>query len=247
MGWWVMLLAACEPEPAPQELTVLAAASLAEAYAELEAAFEAEHPDVDVVVSLAGSQALAAQIRHGIAADVFASANVAHITALAEEGLVGAPSRFAQNTLVLAVPAGAPLLDLASLPSASQLVVGAEGVPVGDYTEALLDAAEVRYGADWREAVESRVVSRELSVRLVASKVGLGEADAAVVYSTDAVAVPGIQAAPLPPSLAPRADYLHAPILGGPSVELAPVWLSFVSSEAGQAVLADHGFLPAAP
>lgn len=240
------LLAACDPGPEPQVLTVLAAASLAEAYADLEDAFEAAHPGVDVVVSLAGSQALASQIRHGIPADVFASADEAHIASLATEGLVGEPTPFAQNTLVLAVPAGAAPVALESLPSVSRLVVGADEVPIGGYTEALFAAAAARYGGDWRDAVEARVVSREPSVRLVASKVGLGEADAAVVYATDALAVSDIQAIPLPDALAPRAAYLHAPIADGPSAALAAEWMSFVSSAAGQAVLVDRGFLPAA-
>ncbi len=233
--------------PPRRTLTVLAAASLTDAFSDLERTFEASHPDVDVVLSFAGSQALAAQIRHGIPADVFASADERHIAALAEEGLVDAPRRFAANRLVLALSERvAAEVTLETLPEVESLVVGGESVPAGRYTELLLDAAGERYGARWREAVEARVVSREPSVRLAAAKVSLGEADAAIVYATDLGAIDGARAVALPPSLSPEATYLQAPLADPIDPELARAWIALVESPVGQSALAGRGFRSAA-
>jgi molybdate transport system substrate-binding protein len=245
MALWLALVG-CGADPAAQELTVLAAASLTDVYGDLEAAFEAAHPGVEVTVSFAGSQTLATQIRHGIAADVFASADARHVEALASDGLVGAPRPFAANELVLAVSAAdrSPV-DLASLGEAERLVVGAPDVPVGRYTATLLDAAQARYGDVWREQVEARIVSREPSVRQVASKVALGEADAAVVYATDVASVRGVRAVALPPELAVRTEYFHARVLSASRArELATRWMAFVEGEAGQRALSRRGFAP---
>ncbi|MBC7174322.1 MAG: molybdate ABC transporter substrate-binding protein, partial [Polyangiaceae bacterium] len=102
----------CGPDSptARRELVVFAASSLAEAFAELEARFEAEHPGVDVICQLAGSQALGAQLEHGARADVFASADLEHVEALDRLGLVAETIPFATNELVLAVPRDRPLV-----------------------------------------------------------------------------------------------------------------------------------------
>jgi len=233
------------PEPArTRPLTVLAAASLTDAFTDIERGFEAAHPDVDVTLSFAGSQALATQVRHGLAADVFASADARHIDALASEGLVLAPRSFAENTLVLAVSetfGGA--VDLEHLPDVGSLVVGADEVPVGRYTKTLLDTAQARYGDAWRAGVEARIVSREPNVRLVLTKVAMGEADAAIVYATDVAAMSGARAVPLPEGLSPRSAYLEARLTAAPAPELADAWLAYVASPQGRAALSARGFL----
>ncbi len=227
----------------PQALTILAAGSLTGAYTDISVAFEASHPDIEVTLSFAGSQALATQIRHGIGADVFASANAAHIDALAEEGLVGPSRPFASNAIVLAVPADRPgPADLEHLPDVESLVVGTPEVPVGHYTEQLLDAAQARYGDAWRAQVESRIVSREPSVRLVAAKLAMGETDAAMVYATDVVDVAGLEAVALPSDLAPAVTYHHALVTDTPSAELAEAWMAFVEGPRGQDALQGRGF-----
>ncbi len=236
------------PPAAPRALTVLAASSLTGAFTDLAREFEAAHPGARVTLSFAGSQALAAQIRHGIAADVYASADSDLTAALAAEGLLATPRDFAGNRLVLAVPDGATApTSLADLPSAGTLVVGADAAPVGRYTADLLAAAGTRYGPDWRAAVEARVASREPNVRLVAAKVALGEADAAIVYATDVVGLDGVHGVSLPADLAPTARYVHGRLAAAPAPRLAEDWLAHVDSDAGQAVLVAAGFTPAAP
>lgn len=224
-------------------LTVLAASSLTEAFTDIAADFEAAAPGTDVVLSFAGSQSLAAQVRHGIDADVFASADPWHARSLAAAGLLTAPRPFAGNRLVLAVPEGGPA-SLADLPAAERIVLGADTSPIGRYTDMLLDAATARYGGAWRAGVDARVVSREPNVRLVATKVAMGEADAAIVYATDARE--GLRRVDLPEHLAPPTACLHGRLTASPRATLADAWLAHVASPAGQARLAEHGFQPVA-
>lgn len=245
----LLALTGCGSSPSPARthtLTVLAAASLTDAFTDLERGFEAAHPDVDVTLSFAGSQALATQIRHGLTADVFASADAHHIDALASEGLALTPRPFAQNTLVLAVTTSTPaVVDLEHLGDVGSLVVGADEAPVGRYTQNLLQTAQIRYGDAWRAEVESRVVSREPNVRLVLTKVAMGEADAAIVYATDVAAMSGVRAVPLPEGMSPRSVYLDARLTASPSPELADTWLAYVASADGRAALAARGFIVA--
>ena len=233
----VVLLAACS-RPAPS-LTVLAASSLAESFRELESGFEAGR-DVEVRLVFAGSQTLAMQLRQGMQADVFASADVLLVEALAGEGLAGPPRAFARGTIVIA---GQEPPSLRKLPEARRLVIGAPDVPIGRYTAQLFEAAEAVYGAEWRRAVDGRVASRELAVRQVRAKLLLGEADAGILYATDVV--PPLVARAVPTELAPSPRYVQSVVAGAASPH-AEAWLDYVGSDAGRAVLTEHGFLLAA-
>jgi len=232
---------------AGRALTVLAASSLQPAFTALGSAFETEHPDVEVVLSFAGSQTLATQVRHGMAADVFASADALHVAALEQEGLAQDSRAFARNTLVLAVAADVDPVDLASLDRVQSLVVGMPQVPVGRYTLQLLDAAQQVHGDAWRQGVDERIVSHEASVRLVLAKVAMGEADAAVVYASDLYGSEDLRGVALPADLVPTATYHHARLPGGPAPGLATDWMAFVQGPPGRQVLALHGFEVAAP
>ncbi len=232
-------------DPEPRTVTVLAASSLTEVTAAWAEAFERSHPAVRVVRSHAGSQTLATQIRHGYPADVFASADVAHMSALADEHLVGDPQPLAANVLVLAVRDSiSPVPTLRDLASRDlSLVVGGPEVPLGRYTDTLLDGAVARYGDAWRTAVESHIVSREPNARLVVAKVGLGEADAAIAYRTDVSGVDGVRSVELD-GLSPTTRYVDAVLTDASEPELATDWRTFVRSEEGSRVLKEHGFSP---
>lgn len=234
-----LALLGCAPDR--DALVVLAASSLTEAFGDLELRFEEEHPGVDVVLSFAGSQTLATQVREGLAADVLASADPEHARELADQGLAEAPRPFATNRLVLAT---ARDLDLARLPEVERLVVGAPEVPVGRYTVALLDAATTRFGEPWRAEVERRIVSREPSVRQALAKVALGEADAAFVYATDAATLDGVRAVSLPADLAPPTELVHARLTHAPRPELAAAWMAAVEGAEGRRALEARGFEP---
>jgi molybdate transport system substrate-binding protein len=228
---------------------VLAAASLGDAFAELEQTFEAAYPDVDVVVATAGSQILRLQLENGARADVFASAHPDHVQALDDGGLVAERAVFAYNALAIAVPRDNPagVESAADLARARRLVVGAPEVPIGRYTGALLARLGRRYGAEFSARVAARVVSREPNVRLVRAKVALGEADAAVVYRSDLVspaAAESLRMVAIPAPLNPRVG-LHVALLSdAPEPEWARLWYELLASSDGRAVLAAYGFSP---
>lgn len=238
----VLLLAACAGSTDRTELTVLAASSLTEAFSDLESAFEAGHPGVEVRISFAGSQTLAAQLRHGAPADVIASASPQQLASLVEGGVVAPPRPIAGNRVVVAVPADAAARAFAELHEVERLVLGDSDAPIGSYTTAALELGALQHGASWRAEVESRVVSREPSVRLVAAKVAMGEADAALVYATDVAALDGLRATPLPFEISPAPLVVQAAVLASPQPELAAEWLALVESAEGQAILRQHGF-----
>jgi len=238
MGVCCVLLAAAQ-------LTVFAASSLRDAFQDLGRSFEEQHPGTSVSFNFAGSQELRTQVEHGARADVLASADPRTLRALAGAGLSLEPQVFARNEPVIVVPVGNPAgIDaLADLPRARRLVVGAPEVPIGEYTVRILEAASRRYGPAFGAAVESRVASRELNVRQVLAKVALGEADAAIVYRTDALASRGaVEVISIPPQLNVVAEYPIALLRGAARPGLARAFVELVLSSAGQAVLARHGF-----
>jgi molybdate transport system substrate-binding protein len=159
-------------------LTIFAAASLTNVFPQIDATHH---------YSFAGSNGLAAQIKQGAPADVFASANTSIPQQLYDAGLVEKPVVFTRNALILIVPKSNParirsVYDLRR--DRVKLVVAAPGVPVGDYTRIVLH----NLGLD--DAL-GNVVSNETDVREVLAKVALGEADAGFVYTTDARTVRG--------------------------------------------------------
>jgi molybdate transport system substrate-binding protein len=235
---------------ADRELVVFAAASLKEAFADLAPAFEKAHPGVKVQLSLAGSQELRTQIEHGARADVFAAADLKHIAALEQKWLVGRPVVFARNEPVIVVARGNPaaIHALADLPNTKRLVVGAPEVPIGGYTARIFEAAERKLGPGFRAKVEAAVVSRELNVRQVLAKVTLGEADAGIVYRTDALATRDkVEVVAIPPDLNVIAEYPIAAVSGSKEPALAQALIALLLSAEGQRKLAAAGFLPAKP
>ncbi len=228
------------------DLVVLAAASLTDVFAAIELDFEDKYLGVDLKLSLAGSQSLRTQIQNGIAAEIFASANQEHMTALHEQGLVAAPIVFAQNELVIVVPRSNPagIHGLIDLPKAKRLVLAGEAVPAGLYTKKILESAEGQYGVDFGAGVQNAIVSREAHVRQVLQKVVLGEADAGLVYATDAasardkvltIAIPKEHRAPV--------TYVIATLSGSKRALLGELFISYLQSQAGELRLREFGFL----
>ena len=239
---------AAEPATAApaRELIVFAAASLRESFETLGHLFEARHPGVRVRFNLAGSQELRFQIQQGAKADVFASADLVHATAAAEAGLTDKPRIFARNLPVVVVPHANPagLKSFADLPRAAHLVIGAPGVPIGRYTLAIFKKAAATYGDGFGKTLDSRIASRELNVRQVLAKVSLGEADAGVVYRSDAVtAKTAVDIIDIPTTINVVAEYAVAPVKAALQPALARQWCDLLLSTEGSAVLAKAGFL----
>ena len=237
--------AAPAPPSTRTRLVVFAASSLTDVFNDLEKSFEAANTDVDVALSYGGSQVLKLQISEGAPSDVFASADDAHMRELVGAGSAQPSQTFAANELVIVVPEDNPahIAELKDLPRAQRLVIGAPSVPVGSYTRELLVRAGQAYGPSFEKDVLAHVVSEESNVRLVRAKVELGEADAAVVYRTDAAASTKVKQVALPAELNVRANYPIAVLTKAPQPELARRWVSHVLSPAGKAALTARGFL----
>ncbi len=226
-------------------LSVYAAASLTDAFGELETVFEREHPGVDVAITFAGSQVLRLQIEQGAAADVFASANQEHMDALVRAELVEESHVFARNDLVIIVPLDNPagIESLEDLPEARRLVLGTGNVPVGRYAREVLRLAAPTHGEGFEAMVLSRVVSEESNVRLARAKIELGEADAAIVYRTDAGSSDRVAVVEIPREINIIADYLVGVVRRAAASALAAAWVELLASAEGKAVLARHGFI----
>jgi molybdate transport system substrate-binding protein len=229
----------------PKELVIFAAASLREVFQNLADNFEKKHAGVKVRINFAGSQELRVQIEHGAKADVFASADTKHMQAVQKQGLATASSVFARNEPVVIVPANNPakLARFADLPKAERIVVGVPEVPIGAYTETILANAEKTYGEKFRAAVVAHVRSRELNVRQVLTKVALGEADAGIVYKTDAISAKGkVAAIGIPDTINVIADYPIAVLSNSPQPTLAKEWVDALLGSEGQRALRSFGF-----
>jgi len=212
--------------------TVFAAASLTDAFPKI-----APHARF----SFAGSNALAAQIRQGAPADVFASANTALPEALHADGFCSKPVVFTRNTLVLIVPSSNPA-DIHSVydlrRKGIKLVIADKGVPVGSYTLQVLKNMNL-------SAVLKNVVSRENDVREVLAKVALNEADAGFVYSTDARTVPKkVKVLKIPAWAQPKVQYGICVVSASHNKPGASAFIKRVLSPAGQKILLRYGFLP---
>ncbi len=231
------------------ELTVFAASSLTEAFGDIEAAFEAAHPDIDVRLVFAGSQVLRLQIEQGAPADVYASADPRHVEALVAEGYALEPVVFAHNELVVIVPAEADraVMSFDDLAGAQRIVLGAPEVPAGAFADEMLERARAQRGDAFADAVLDGVVSREANVRLVRARVELGEADAAVVYRTDALASDAVRIVEVPDGLNVRADYPIAVVTSSTAPEPARAFVDWVLGARGQQALAARGFVGAEP
>jgi molybdate transport system substrate-binding protein len=229
------------------KLVVFAAASLRDAFTALGENFEREHPGVTVSFNFAGTQELRTQVEQGASADVFASADQKHMAELVRQKLVAGPVVFARNepVVVVADESAARIKALADLPNAERLVIGAPDVPIGRYTAQILNSASASLGADFSARVEAKVVSRELNVKQVLVKVSLGEAQAGIVYRTDARTAKDVTTVGIPENMNVIAEYPIAAISAAPHPELARAWVAVVLSDAGQSKLREAGFLPA--
>jgi molybdate transport system substrate-binding protein len=213
-------------------VTVFAASSLTAPFTEIETAFAAEHPDIDVVFSFAASSALATQITEGAPADVFASADTVTMDRVVDR-LVGESIVFATNRLQIVTEPGNPLgiTTLADLADPSVLFVTcAPEVPIGAYTAEALAKAGVTVNP----------VSFEENVKGIVTKVASGEADAGVVYATDLIAAgSSVTGVDVPDEFDVSASY---PIARTSSNEAARTFVEFVSSSTAREILEDFGF-----
>jgi molybdate transport system substrate-binding protein len=233
------------------DLTVFAAASLTDAFEQIETDLEAAHPGLTVTYNFGGSQALVTQLDEGAEADVFASANNAQMTTAADNGsIAGEPETFVHNELAIVTPADNPAgieapADLGE--EGLRLVLAQAEAPVGRYArEAVckMAADTASYGEGFVDRVAANVVSEEEDVRDVLAKVELGEADAGIVYVSDAnIAGDEVKLIAIPAEVNVIASYPIAAVAGGDEA-LADAFIAYVLSDEGQATLEAFGFAP---
>jgi molybdate transport system substrate-binding protein len=217
--------------PTFDPITVLAAASLTDVFPQISGKER---------YSFAGSNALAAQIRNGAPGDVFASANTEIPAQLHQQGHVEKPVNFTRNELVVVVPrSNTSIDDIYDLGSSGvKIVVAAASVPVGSYT------LDVLRRMNLTSKVTPNFVSQETDVRGVLSKVALGQADAGVVYATDAQTVTDdVRVIKVPAWAQAKVIYAMAVISRSPNKAAAQAFIDRILSPAGQATLKKYGFL----
>ena len=248
LGLAAALVAA--PAAFAQEVTVFAAASLANALDDINAAWEAE-TGKSAVISYAASSALARQIEEGAPADVFISADLDWMAYLSERDLTKPDTEveLLGNRIVLIAPADsdaaaeiAPGFDLAGLLGAEGhlAMANVDAVPAGRYGKAALEALGV-----W-DGVEGRVAQAE-NVRAALALVSTGEAPAGIVYQTDAAADPAVKIIGLFP------EDTHPPIIY-PAGELAEAegadtaaFMEFLRTQTAAELFEAQGFTVLAP
>lgn len=238
VAFLTVLVAGCGSSSDEPTLTVLGASSLTEALGKYGDSFAG----AQVRSSFAGSDQLAAQIKQGAKADVFASADTDYPAELHREGLVEKPVVFARNRLVVVVPQGSDVHSLSDLARpGTKIVIGDPSVPVGAYTHEVLG----RLPAGEREAILANVRSEEPEVTAVLAKVTGGAADAGFVYVTDARTVAGqVRTVPVPPGLQPDVAYAAAVLSDSGDLEGARRYLQGLLHGRGAADLREAGFLP---
>lgn len=233
-------------------LLVLGAASLADAFREIGAAFERENAGMKVEFSFAGSNQLRTQLENGGPGDVFASADRKQMDAASASGVVDGATAlvFARNRLAVIVPRenGARIASLRDLGRPGmKIVVADRAVPAGTYTRLMLERAgtDKGYGAEWVKQFEANVRSREENVAAVTAKVALGEADAGIAYASDAAGgnAARLAALPIPEGLDQRAEYVIAVTARAGDAAAARRFIAFVSGDAGRRSLTTRGFM----
>jgi len=237
----LLLLCGCnsteQPAASNTKIVVFAAASLKKTFTDLGEQFKTQNPGSSVEFSFAGSADLVTQLTQGAQADVFASADTKNMDKAAQAGLLaGNPVNFASNTLTIAVAPGNPK-KIASFKDLTRqglnVVVCAPQVPCGSATQKVEQATGVKLNP----------ASEESAVTDVLNKVETGQADAGLVYVTDAKgAGDKVAEVPFPEAAGAVNTYPIAVLKQSKSQELSRKFVDLVTGEAGQKALTAAGF-----
>ncbi len=224
-------------------LTVFAASSLTAAFNQIGHDFEAANPGTTVTYNYGSSTDLATQIGSEGTADVFASASGTAMDSVEKDPGAEDRTDFATNQLVIITPTDDPA-EISSLEDLGkpgvQLVLGAEGVPVGDYARQMLDENGLT------ERVMPNVVSNEPDDASVVAKVQSGEADAGIVYTSDIASNADVRGVTIPAKQNVIATYPIAVVTGAANAGLASSFVTYVTGSEGEATLTQFGFGPPA-
>lgn len=240
---------ACGGAPSTTNLTVYAASSLSDAVNSLTAAYTTAHPETKFTISTGSSTGLRTQIELGAKSDLFLSADTKNPQALIDGGLADGPAtNFAANELAIVVPKGNPAgltgpYDLAR--DGVKLVAAGEAVPITAYATTLVNNVAAQPGAppDFAAKYAGNVISQEEDVKSVLTKVQLGDADAAIVYATDAKsASDNVDVIAIPDPAQVSAVYSGVVTKASSSTDAAHAFLTWLAGPDGQIALASFGF-----
>lgn len=224
-------------------ITVSAAASLTEAFTKMGTDFQKRNPGTTIMFNFGSSGTLATQIQGGAPADVFASADGANMQKLVTGKQVTAePTVFASNLLTIVVKPGNPknVKSIADLPNLDVVSLCGETVPCGKYADQILSGAGV--------TIDPSKITRGADVKTTLAAVTTGDADAAIVYVTDAKSAgSSVATVAIPTWQNAFAIYPIAPIAASTNQDLANAWIKYTVSPAGQRTLQSFGFLPPPP
>ena len=233
-------------------LKVFAPSSLTDAAKELGLAFEQANPGVKVAIEFGHSPTQRVQFTQGATGDVFMTASQKDMTdAIADKTVVtGTAKVFATNQLVVILPPNNPakieaLGDLAK--PGVKVLLPAVDVPVGKLAQDALGKMDQSLGGGFKEAVLKNVVSNEPGVKPIVSKIKLGEADAGIVFVSDAVAAPDLKTLNIPADLNMIARFNIGSLAAALQPDRATAFIEFVMGADGQAILKKWGFAAAKP
>lgn len=233
-----------QKETNKNELIILAASSLTNVFEDLATQFESQHPGTNISLSFGSSSQLAAQILEGVSGDIFASANEYQMDNVVNAGeIYEAPTIFATNTLIIAVPYQNPL-KIQNLKDLTQpdirLVLAVPKTPIREYSDQII---EKNLTEDEQLRLYENLASEEANVRQVVTKIALGEADAGIVYSSDITPQNSalLLSIPIPNQQNITAKYPIAILKKTHNQTLAEDFLNFVLSNEGQLILRKWG------
>jgi molybdate transport system substrate-binding protein len=235
--------------PPPAALTIFAAASLAGALDQVKPAYEASHPGTTLTISTDSSAALETQIEQGAPADVFLSADATNPQKLVDGAFApGSAVTFARNRLLVIVPHGNPggitsAADLAK--PGTRIIAAGDAVPITTYANQLVaNLAKVSgYPTDFAAKYAANIVTKVENVQAIVAQIQLGQGDAAIVYLTDAKAVP-LDTYGVPDEANVLATYAGVVVRASNAPVAAQAFLEWLAGPDGQAILATFGFMP---
>lgn len=235
-------------------LTIFAASSLTDAFAEVGQEFMRANPDVAITFNFEASSNLKAQLEQGARADLYAPADIPQMDGARGKGVIAGEQRiFANNKLALIVPANNPRgiaapQDLAR--PGTKLILAASYVPIGSYARFLLArmAGDPTYGPDFYKRALGNIASEEATTRAVVTRIALGEGDAGIVYASDVTPAvrDQVRVIPIPERQQIIAQYPVALVTGAANPPAAQAFIAYLLSPAGQATLVRNGFIPVA-
>jgi molybdate transport system substrate-binding protein len=262
---FVLILSGCSsPTPAPTAviipttppknvtLKIFAPATFTNAAKDITTAYEAANPGVKLAIEFGHTPTQRLQFTQGATGDVFITASQTDMNdAITDETVAGGTQRiFATNQLVVILPANnsANLQKLEDLAKPGvRLLVAVVDTPIGKVTLNMLDKMDKQFGSGFKAKVLANVVSNEAGVNPIVSKLKLGEADAGIVYVTDAVGAPDLKTITISPELNMVMQLNVAPLAKAANPDQAASFTTYMMSPEGQTILKKWGFLPGKP